>query len=94
MKSIGAIALAGVLAATATFASAQAAPQGMAGLRATEGPVVRVHGFHCEPEWSHRYGWHRHWAACQRAYPRYHREHEYWSHRRHHHHKYGAPRWY
>ena len=76
------------------FAPAQAAPASIAGSLATEELVIRVHSFHCDPEWNHRYGWHRHWGACQRAYPQYHRGHGYWSDRRHHHHQHGAPRWY
>ena len=51
MNSIGAIMLVGGLAAAVHVASAQAAPMGGAGLTETEGPVLRVHGFHCEPEW-------------------------------------------
>jgi hypothetical protein len=93
MKSLGAFALFAALAAAVPIASAQAAPTGMVSL-VTEGTVIRVHAFHCEPEWSHRYGWHRHWGACQRAYPHYQRNHEFWRDRRHHHHQYGAPRWY
>jgi hypothetical protein len=94
MKSLGAIALAAALATVAPFASAQAAPTSIARLAATGEATIQVHGFHCEPEWSPRYGWHRHWAACQRLYPQYHRGHDYWLDRRYYHNRYGAPRWY
>jgi len=89
MTSIRTFAFAAALAAVAPF-SARAMP---VAIPTTEVSVIQVHGFHCEPEWTRREGWHRHWRACQREHPEYNRRHEYWRDRRFNHEKYGEPRW-
>src|SRR5688572_9677765 len=91
--SLSALVSAASLVTLISMGAAQAAPAGLAGAGVMDANVVNVHGYHCRPDWSRRYGWHRHWSACNREYPSYHRRHRYWDEPRWRHERWGAPRW-
>ena len=84
-------AVATCVAIAAFLGPVQAAPRSP-GL-AAEHNVVRVHGFHCSPDWSGRWGYHRHWDACAREFPHFHRGHRHWQERRWRHSRHGHPHW-
>lgn len=80
-------------ALVAGMSAANAAPLATTMQPADSDMVVKAHGFHCAPEWSPRWGWHRHWGACAREFPRYERRHRHWDDRRWRHERYGPPMW-
>lgn len=94
--TIKAIVAAAALGLVAAGTAAQAAPGGIGGIGGDVGlqaHVEKAHGFHCDPRYTRREGWHRHWEACLRQFPKFGRDHDHWRHDRFRHKRHGEPRW-
>lgn len=93
--TIKAIVAAAALGLVAAGTAAQAAPGGIGGIGdvGLQTQVEKAHGFHCDPRYTRREGWHRHWEACLRQFPKFGRDHDHWRHDRFRHKRHGEPRW-